>query len=239
MTRLLLALIVSLFAVPVSAQVSATTAIDWLQLSAPDGRWAITFGPTANPGDSGRPDTAMTWGWNNTADGGRKDSGEPALMFRIENYYHPTGTDSYLESHLQYVSSAGTVFRPFGWQITRGTNFIYGQVLADAFNYLSANGTQYVKWVAGQQMLMNSMIIASYTNNAKPFRQAKVSGSLASLIYINASDKIVVGDSGAGHVVIDATALELGGETGVTVSGSGCIITAITGGLVTGAACVP
>jgi hypothetical protein len=227
---------------PIVWTISPLCPIDFLQVYVPAGRNAVTVGPTANPGDVTRPDTAMTWGWNNTHDGGQYTAGEPALMYRVEDYYKPVSPgNSYMESHLQYVSAAGVVLRPWQVQITRETDYVFTGIQADAFNYLGHDGTQWVKWVAGQQMLMHGEIIASYTNNSQPFRQAKVNGSLVSLVYVDTANRIHVGDSshGAGDVVIDAAAVEIGGAVGVTATGSSCTVTAITGGVITAAVCVP
>src|SRR5262252_3082543 len=81
---------------------------NWLTVSTPAnggfGSFHGTYGPTPNPGDPTRPDQAFTLGWNVRDDGFSLVQGEPALMWRFEDYWNPLGTNSYMESHLQYVS---------------------------------------------------------------------------------------------------------------------------------------
>src|SRR5262245_11892479 len=69
--------------------------LDWLTLTTPVlnglGAFHVTFGPTPNPGDPIRPDQAFTLGWNSTHSGAAAVAGEPALMWRFEDYYNPLG----------------------------------------------------------------------------------------------------------------------------------------------------
>src|SRR5262249_52533089 len=83
------------------------SATNWLTVRTPSnggfGSFRGTYGPTPNPGDPNRPDQAFTIGWNVNDDGFALVQGEPALMWRFEDYYNPRGTNTYMESHLQYV----------------------------------------------------------------------------------------------------------------------------------------
>jgi hypothetical protein len=78
--------------------------LDWLTLATPVlgglGKFHGTYGPTPNPGDPNRPDQAFTFGWNVTLDGSAELAGEPALMWRFEDYTTP-GTNSFRKSSLR------------------------------------------------------------------------------------------------------------------------------------------
>jgi hypothetical protein len=106
--------------VPVQSGVN----VDWLTLTTPVlgglGKFHGTYGAVPNAGDPNRPDQAFTFGWNVTQSGSQEIEGEPALMWRFEDYYNPFGTNSFMESHLQYVSGSGQVVRPYALQIDRG-----------------------------------------------------------------------------------------------------------------------
>jgi hypothetical protein len=221
--------------------------LDWLTLTTPvlngQGAFHLTFGPTPNPGDPNRPDQAFTLGWNSTQSGNAAVEGEPALMWRFEDYYNPSGTNSYMESHLQYVSATGSVIRPYALQIDRGSDFTTVVESADSWNYMDRSAqTQYLKAQPGVFMLLNSMRIISYTNNqSTAFQMLNASGTgTIRLPYVNNQNQTVVDVDAKGTVFganVEAPSYSAGGKPGVTVSGSNCVITEITNGLITGATC--
>ena len=221
--------------------------LDWLTLATPVlgglGKFHGTYGPTPNPGDPNRPDQAFTFGWNVTQDGFAEIAGEPALMWRFEDYYNPHGTNSFMESHLQYVSGNGQVVRPYALQIDRGTDYTAIAESADSWSYLDRSAqTQYLKAMPGSFLLLNSMRIISYTNNqSTAFQMLNAAGTnTIRLPYVNAQDQTVIDVDAKGAVFganVDAPGFSSRGTPGVTVSGSHCVITAITAGLITGATC--
>jgi hypothetical protein len=252
----LLLLISGLLCVPAWAQSVVTTdlevpaqgvSMDWFTLTTPVlggvGAFHGTYGPTPNPGDPNRPDQAFTFGWNVTHNGAAAIAGEPALMWRFEDYYNPLGTSSFMESHLQYVSGTGQVVRPYALQIDRGSNFTSVVESADAWSYMDRSAqTQYLKAQPGVFMLLNSMRIISYTNNqSTAFQMLNAAGTKTiRLPYVNNLDQTVIDVDAKGTVFganVDAPSFSSGGTPGVTVSGSSCVITAITNGLITGATC--
>jgi hypothetical protein len=228
-------------------EVPAQNSLDWLTLTTPVlgglGAFHFTFGPTPNPGDPNRPDQAFTIGWNSTHNGAAAIAGEPALMWRFEDYYNPFGTRTYMESHLQYVSASGTVVRPYALQIDRGSDFTTVVESADAWNYMDRSAqTQYLKAQPGVFMLLNSMRIISYTNNqSTAFQMLNAAGTgTIRLPYANNQDQTVVDVDAKGTVFganVEAPSFSSGGKPGVTVSGTNCVITQITNGLITGATC--
>lgn len=243
---------------PASAQSVTTTdlqvpvqgvGMDWFTLTTPVlggvGAFHGTYGPTPNPGDPNRPDQAFTFGWNATHSGGAAILGEPALMWRFEDYYNPAGTQSFMESHLQYVSASGTVARPYGIQIDRGTDYTSVVESADAWSYMDRSAqTQYLKAQPGSFLLLNGMRIIAFTNNqSTAFQMLNAAGTgTIRLPYVSNEDQTVVDADAKGTVFganVEAPSYSSGGKPGVTVSGSSCVITAITNGLITGATCTP
>src|SRR5262249_32164147 len=155
------------------------------------------------------------------------------------DYYNPLGTHSYMESHLQYVSATGTVIRPYGLQIDRDTDYTTIAESADAWNYLDRSAqTQYLKAMPGSFLLLNGMRIISFTTHhctAFQMLNAAGTGSIR-LPYVNNLDQTVVDADANGTVFganVDAQSFSTGGKPGVTVSGSNCVITEITNGLIT------
>jgi hypothetical protein len=221
--------------------------LDWLTLTTPVlgglGAFHLTFGPTPNPGDPNRPDQAFTLGWNSTHDGVAAIPGEPALMWRFEDYYNPLGTRSFMESHLQYVSASGSVLRPYALQIDRGSDYTFIAESADAWSYLDRSAqTQYLKAMPGSFLLLNGMSLISYSNNqSTAFQMLNAAGTATiRLPYVNGHDQTVVDVDAKGTVFganVEAPAFSSGGKPGVTVSGTSCVITEITNGLITGATC--
>lgn len=243
MRRALLAAAFSLIAsaalaqAPIEFSVSPLEPLDFLQVHSGSGDFRWTYGVSSNPGDAARPDRVMTWGWNTTHDGGRPNRSEPALALRIEDYYHPLGADSYIEAHLQYTSAAGIVWRPFALQINRATNVMAGQWQGDSYSYLDRAGVQWLKVMPNQLMLLNGQIVASYTNNSQPFRQAMKSGSLMPIAWVDANDVLQIADvSRAKGINLSAPVVSVNGTPGVTASGN-CLVTAIVNGIVTGVSC--
>jgi hypothetical protein len=219
---------------------------NWLTVSTPVnggfGSFHGTYGPTPNPGDPNRPDQAFVLGWNVTNDGFALIPGEPALMWRFEDYYNPSGTTSYMESHLQYVSKNGRVLRPYALQIDRGTDFTTIAETADAWSYLDRSQTQYLKAMPGSFLLLNGMRIFSYTNNqSTAFQMLNAAGTgTIRLPYVNNLNQTVIDVDRKGTIFganVDAPGFSSGGKAGVTTSGTNCTITAITNGLITGATC--
>jgi len=220
---------------------------NWLTVSTPvnDGFGSFhgTYGPTPNPGDPTRPDQAFTLGWNVRDDGFSLVQGEPALMWRFEDYWNPLGTNSYMESHLQYVSKNGRVLRPYGLQINRETDFTTISESADAWSYMDRSAqTQYLKAMPGSFLLLNGMRIIAYTNNqSTAFQMMNAAGTgTIRLPYVNNLNQTVIDVDKKGTVFganVDAPAFSSGGKAGVSVSGTNCTITAITNGLITGATC--
>jgi hypothetical protein len=251
----LLLFISGLLCGPASAQSVMTTdlqvpaqgvSMDWFTLTTPVlgglGAFHGTYGPVPNPGDPNRPDQAFTFGWNATHSGGAAMPGEPALMWRFEDYYNPVGTHSFMESHLQYVSGSGTVVRPYGLQIDRGTDYTSIVESADSWSYLDRSAqTQYLKAMPGSLLLLNGMRIIAYTNNQPAFQMLNAAGTNSiTLPYVNNLDQTVIDVDAKGTIFganVDARSFSSGGAPGVTVSGSSCVITAITNGLITGATC--
>jgi hypothetical protein len=221
--------------------------INWLSVRTPVigglGSFRGTYGPAPNTGDPNRPDQAFALGWNVKADGYAEIPGEPALMWRFEDYYNPSGPKSYMESHLQYVSRNGEVFRPYGLQIDRGTDFTTIAESADSWSYLDRRAqTQYLKAQPGSLLLLNSMRIISYTNNlSTAFQMLNATGTgTIRLPYVNNFNQTVIDVDRKGTVFganVDAQSFSTAGKAGVTVSGTNCTITAITNGLITGATC--
>jgi hypothetical protein len=220
---------------------------DWLAVRTPVigglGSFRGSYGPSPNAGDPNRPDQAFAFGWNVTGDGYASTPGEPALMWRFEDYFNPAGTHAFMESHLQYVSAKGAIFRPYGLQIDRGNDYTAIAESADAWNYLDRSGqTQYLKAMPGAFLLLNGMSLISYSNNqSTAFQMLNAAGTgTVRLPYVNGRDQTVVDADAKGTVFganVDAPAFSSGGKPGVTVSGTTCIITEITNGLITGATC--
>jgi hypothetical protein len=241
---------------PASAQSVVTTdlqvpvqgvSMDWFTLTTPVlgglGAFHGTYGPTPNPGDPNRPDQAFTFGWNAMHSGNAALAGEPALMWRFEDYYNPLGTRSYMESHLQYVSSTGQVFRPYGLQIDRGSDYTSVVESADAWSYMDRSAqTQYLKAQPGSFLLLNGMRIIAFTNNqSTAFQMLNAAGTnTIRLPYVSDQDQTVVDADAKGTVFganVEAPSYSSGGKPGVSVSGTNCTITEITNGLITGATC--
>jgi hypothetical protein len=241
---------------PASAQSVVTTDLqvptqgevtDWLAVTTPVagglGSFRGTYGPTPNSGDPNRSDQAFVFGWNVRGDGHASVPGEPALMWRFEDYFNPSGAHAFMESHLQYVSANGAVFRPYGLQIDRGTDYTAIVESGDAWSYLDRSGqTQYLKAMPGSFLLLNGMRIISYSNNqSTAFQMLNAAGTgTIRLPYVNNEDRTVVDADGKGTVFganVEAPAFSSGGKPGVTVSGTSCVITEITNGLITGATC--
>ena len=222
-------------------------AVNWLSVKTPVnggfGSFQGTYGPTPNPGDPNRPDQAFALGWNVKNDGHALIPGEPALMWRFEDYYNPWGPDSFMESHLQYVNRNGVVYRPYGVQINRGTDVTAVVESADAWSYTDRSATtQYLKLMPGATLLLNGMRIISYTNNqTNAFQMLNAAGNgTIRLPYVNNLNQTVIDVDRKGTVFganVDAPAFSSNGKPGVTVTGTTCKITAITNGLITGATC--
>jgi hypothetical protein len=62
------------------------------------------------------------------------------------------------------------------------------------------DGTQTLKVAKNDVQILNSSSVNNYVNNVQGLKQAKVSGSLRSLIYMNASDQVVLGDVSADNL---------------------------------------
>jgi|SRR5215510_12123064 len=222
-------------------------ATNWLTVKTPVnggfGSFHGTYGPNPNPGDPNRPDQAFAIGWNVKNDGSAEVSGEPALMWRFEDYYNPFGTNTYMESHLQYVNKKGAIQRPFGLQIDRGTDYTAIAESADAWSYLDRTSQrQYLKAMPGMFLLLNGMRVIGYTNNqANTFQMLNAAGTdYIRLPYINNLNQTVIDVDKKGTVFganVEAPGFSSGGKAGVTVTGANCTITAITNGLITGATC--
>jgi hypothetical protein len=222
-------------------------ATNWLTVSTPVnggfGSFHGTYGPTPNPGDPNRPDQAFALGWNVKNDGHALVPGEPALMWRFEDYYNPQGTGSFMESHLQYVNQNGMVLRPYALQINRGTDVTAIVQSADAWSYMDrASQAQYLKAMPGALLLLNGMRIIAYTNNqSNTFQMMNAAGTgTIRLPYVNNLNQTVIDVDRKGTIFganVDAPGFSSGGKAGVTVSGTNCTITSIMNGLITGATC--
>ena len=222
-------------------------ATNWLTVSTPVnggfGSFHGTYGPTPNPGDPNRPDQAFALGWNVKNDGHALVPGEPALMWRFEDYYNPQGTSSFMESHLQYVNQNGGVFRPYALQINRATDVTAIVESADAWSYMDrAAQVQYLKMQPGAMLLLNSMRIIAYTNNqSNTFQMLNATGTgTIRLPYVNNFNQTVIDVDRKGTIFganVDAPGFSTAGKAGVTVSGTNCTITSVTNGLITGATC--
>jgi hypothetical protein len=252
---LLGALAVSLLSTSAYAQSVVTTdlqvptfgwAVNWLTVSTPAnggyGSFHGTYGPTPNLGDPNRPDQAFALGWNVKNDGHALVVGEPALMWRFEDYYNPRGTDSFMESHLQYINQNGVTFRPYAVQINRATDVTAVVESADAWSYMDrAAQTQYLKAMPGMLLLLNGTRLIGYTNNQPAFQMMNAAGTnTVRLPFIDNLNRTVIDMDHNGTAFganVDAPGFSSNGKAGVTVSGTGCIITSITNGLITGATC--
>ena len=164
--------------------VAAPGSVDWLSLglsnSGAVGSYNFTTGSDLNPGDPSRNDRSFTIGYNTTGDGGRKVASEPSFVWRIEDYYNPFGTNGYLESHLQYVSTAnpGAITRPFSLQINRKTDVTTVALSADTISFTDRPTAKQLLEVNA----VNSGIFASVpfnftTNNTYAFRQMNSANS--------------------------------------------------------------
>src|SRR5262245_47383264 len=180
---------------------------NWLTVRTPVlgglGSFHGTYGPNPNTGDPDRPDQAFALGWNVKNDGSAELQGEPALMWRFEDYYNPFGTQSFMESHLQYVNANGAIFRPYGLQIDRGTDYTAIAESADAWSYLDRSGqTQYLKAMPGLFLLLNRTSLISYSNNhSTAFQMLNAAGTATiRLPYVNSQDQTVVDADAKGTV---------------------------------------
>lgn len=167
------------------------------------GSYNFAVGYADNPGDASRGDHVFTAGFNTTPSGGPAQAGEPAFEWRIEDYYAPGGgaPGPYVEGHWQYYDATGSGFRPLAMQIDRNpgkyrTNATVN-ITSTGFSYLGMNGTQYAKFTAGELLLLNSMLVDSYTNNQGFLRQLNSRGDgFVRLPYVDAADRIRLGDGG-------------------------------------------
>ncbi len=184
--------------------VGATGNATFLQATLSDngavGHYNFCVGQGANAGDASRADHVLSIGYNTTPAGGRANAAEPAFEWRIEDYYKPTGANALLEAHWAYYDSAGGTFRPIAMQLDRtvGGYLTTSTVMvftSAATSFISMDGTQTMKIAKNDVQILNSSSVNNYVNNVQGLKQAKVSGSLRSLIYINSADCVVIGDT--------------------------------------------
>jgi hypothetical protein len=184
----------------------ATTALDWMSLglanSGAVGNYNFTTGSDLNPGDPTRNDRSFTIGYNTTGDGGRKVISEPSFMWRVEDYYHPTGAATYLESHLQYDSliNPGVFTRPLAIQINRGTDVTTVALDADTTTFLDRTGVNQLFQVNARNSVVSASVpLLLTTNNSQALRQTNSTntGSIT-LAYVDSSNVAWYGVGAAG-----------------------------------------
>lgn len=189
-------------ALPVGASGASTFLQAKLSDTGAVGHYNFAVGHATNAGDAGRDDHVLTVGYNTTPLGGRANTAEPCFEWRIEDYYIPSATP-FLEAHWQYYDATGAGYRPIACQINR-TN---GGYLTDAtiafqgtsISFLAANGTQYFKYEQAQLSLLNGAIMSHNGNNVQWIRQFNAANThMNSLIYTDASDRVLIGDGSAG-----------------------------------------
>lgn len=165
---------------------------------------------------SARRNQTFTWGYNylNSA---LEVGGEPALAWRIESFYSPVIGNEYFEAHLEYRNAAAAGFRPFAVQINRNTDSIALSLLGDNISILNAALTQLVTIQGDQVRLVNSTNILAAVNNVSVINQNKAGGGVVSLIFLNASDEVALGN---GATAVSLVGLVNGSSTW-TVSGTG------------------
>jgi hypothetical protein len=185
--------------IPISSNGNA----NFLQVTNTDhgavGAYNFTISSTANPGNGARDDHVLVVGYNCVPGGGQAITSEPSFAWRIEDFYQPAAT-AYLEGHWEYFDQAGASFRPIAIRINRAAAGSYvtdsqTSLMASQLSYLAMDGTQSVKFIKNELQLLNTCCLNNYVNNVQGLKQAKVSGSLRSLIYINAADVVVLGDT--------------------------------------------
>ena len=190
---------------PMRRSTSGGTMLKFAPTDPASGAFNISVNGGFNPG-SERKDWTMTWGYNQTTDGGRPElAGEPALSHRIESFWAPGGLEA-MEAHLQYVSASGATYRPYGYFINRNANTIQLSHEVDDMVLIDAKTkTAYLKFLNQLVLLRNGTTILAEKNNTR-FLQQRNAANTASipLTYLDATDRVTVGN-GANPTIVRAS----------------------------------
>jgi hypothetical protein len=170
---------------------------------------------------SARNDAAMGWGYNNSVTGGRENTGEPALTYRIESFYTPSSGVSWAETYIQWLGTTGSGHRPLFVAIDRDTNATATAFSADSLSFLdrAASDAQRFLFSGSHFYAMNGSFFSAYQNNYAFLRQLNAAGTgFVALLYLSSADRLVLGADGA------VTGVTIG-RSGGTVSIDGAITT--------------
>jgi hypothetical protein len=175
-----------------------------------DFNWGISA--ITNPSGHPRKDVVLTWGYNNSPDGGGFDlAGEPSIAFRMESLFSLTPGAEWFEVHLQYNHPSGFTCRPMGYTIDRNlqtvaetddvTSVAFSDP-ADDLNYLTLSRSTFTTQ-AGNAVLVN---------NTSALSQRAAGGTIVPLLSLDSTDVVKVGTgAGAGSNVTVQGNLMAGG----------------------------
>jgi len=188
---------------------------DFLAATTANGRFQWTVGNERNVFDPTRDNQVMTIGWNTTGSGGRLDPNEPALSYRIENYYTPAPNNRWMEAHLQYNSTSGKIFRPWGYQVDRTTDASAFHINADFFAYSGRDGiVPYAQFKPDGMFLQNGAALFGNDNNVQLLKQINAAkNAFVTLAYLDDGNRTNIGQNGTG-VIANSPYLQVGNKFG-------------------------
>jgi hypothetical protein len=194
-------------------------AVDFFAATTNNGNYQWTIGSVPNVLDPSRQDQVMTLGWNTTGSGGRLNPGEPALSYRLENYFASNPTSRVMEAHLQYNSAAGSIFRPWAYQVDRASNVGVFQISATNFIVAGNDGvTPYEYFTSSGLTFANGAVALFSNNNVQALQQMNSASSYyVNIAYVDAADRVSIGDLSTG-VINNAPYFQLGSPTGPMLS---------------------
>lgn len=204
-------------------------------------RWNFSFSQPANFGSALRPDMPLGFGYNISNGGGNSESTEDASFgITFEDYYNPSGTIRQFEWYLQSCrATSQTQVRAIHINISyptlasntapdMGMSLRYGPTSRLSFEYFNADAvTQYFS-MAGSLFIINSPGAIYGVNNNKFLKaEDNPASQSVSMIYMNSSNQIEIGQAGFPVKFTDAATFSAAGKT-ITFTKGGAAATSGT-----------
>lgn len=156
---------------------------------------------------SGTKDHVYRCGWNIAAGGGQQDASLPALSDEYESRF-VTGGRTYMERHLSFVATDGTVYRWIsGLFAYDGTPSLVIDSYSDGWTFKSkgVGSTAYIGFNTSASnhtlVMANGTWMRSQTNNITLAEQYNAAGNdYIAVVKVNASDQVEIAPGGADTV---------------------------------------
>ncbi len=200
----------------------------------------FNFGVVAHPGPAyppqgaaqtgtSRPNLVTYWGWNFNANGTRADTTESALGWALESHWMAPHGRLVVEPHLVFIDRLGATHRLVSFMCDKDGTRDRGSIRAGLFDLYTTSGAQAIQIetdsTSGYMDFVRQVTLRQATNNIAWLQQRNAAGNAyITLAYLDASDRLVLGNSTGGILLAGNVLLNAKAFLGDTVAGYDFII---------------